>query len=66
MKVYAIRDEVRKSQGKKEYTHYEYSFEMEKQAWKRYCKYIDAGYKVEMKKDWWTTTEIVFKKEGEK
>lgn len=65
MKVYSIYDEVRKQKGMRELTSYEYSFEMEEQARKRMRRYIRDGYKVEMKKDWWTTIEIrLVKEEG--
>ena len=59
MKVYCIRDEVRKLKGQRELTSYEYSFEMEQQVRKRIARYERQGYKVEVKQDWWTTKEII-------
>lgn len=61
MKAYVIKDEIRKSKGMKEYTHYEYCCERDDQVRKRLNRYRKEGYNVETKQDWWTTIQIVLK-----
>lgn len=59
MKVYVINDEVKKLQGKKDYTCYEYSTERDTQVRKRLARYRKLGYNVTTQQDWWTTINIV-------
>jgi len=59
MKVYEIKDEVRKLEGKNEITRYQYSVERNEQVRRRLDIYRRKGYKVKTQQNWWTTIEIV-------
>lgn len=59
MKVYKIKDDVRKLEGKNEITYYQYSVERDEQVRRRLDLYRRKGYKVKEQQNWWTTIEII-------